>query len=121
MVRILAKNLSGQNSFGCLNRRTRHITIGTEYAAMSFLSFQNFMTRCAFIKELAVVGWHLYALTEATMRACQCAFRNNIHNRYRQLACYSFIVAFNSRASKNQALPFLGASKSLFFSSNYLN
>ena len=64
-----------------LNRWTRNVAIRTEHAAMPLFGFQYLIAGCAFVKKLAVVGWHLYSFDEAAMRACKRALRNNIHNR----------------------------------------
>ena len=77
-----------------LKRWTRNVAIRTEHAAMPLFGFQHLMAGCAFVKKLAVVGWHLYSFAEPAMRACKRAFRNNIHNRiyhHRTRSAPSFI------------------------------
>jgi hypothetical protein len=110
-----------------LNRWTRNVAIRTEHAAMPLFGFQHLMAGCAFVKKLAVVGWHLYSFAEPAMRACKRAFRNNIHNRiyhHRTRSAPAFIswacaVALSKRDWKShswgKALYAAGIDPNLYF------
>ena len=64
----------------CLNRRARHRTKGTEYAAIAWLCLQLFAATGAFIEKLTGICRHRLGFRDGAMRTYECRLKKHRFN-----------------------------------------